>query len=478
MKFKNPIKRLLCLGVIACLLGVIMPFVSANTVNAAVNTVVIPVTFDQTEARNMLNHVNTFRSGTDAWLYDNTGNKETYVSTVPLQYDYELERAAMIRAAELALYYSGTRPNLTDFHSFGTYIIGENTGAGYDNAYNIYYSLRDENAVNRANQPHRAIMLNRDNRYMGVGHCIYNGTHYWVQLFSEQAPQAGSVVDPKNNTIPGILGGNRNYSTDFKLAVDDSIITNIVNTSQSNISLSQGSKIALQDIGLGLSVTSHYPASGTSPIKGEFTNIVSANPAIVSYNSATREFTGNAVGSTNITIYIGAKNVNIPVTVTGGNSPYNPYNPVTPTGFVTNGVYRMRNIRTGEHLYTTDPNEYMVNVRYGWVQEGLAFVGLPYSAAYSNAVVRLERNGERFYTFLGSKEYYNLVTTGRFISNGVVFYAYTDNYFLGNSNIIPVYRMFYPKTGAHLWTTDLNEYYINVGKGWRQEGVAYYALRQ
>lgn len=477
MKLKKSIKKLLCLGVIASLLGILMPFASAKTVMAAENTVVIPVSFEQTEARNMLGYVNTFRASNDAWLYGDTGARELHISMTPLTYDYELERAAMIRAAELALYYSGTRPNLSSYQTLNPLITGENTAAGFDKSYDVFYSLRDENATTRVNQAHRATMVNETNKFMGVGHCIYNGNHYWVQLFSADRPVDRSSLDPKLNNIP--VAGERNYNTNFKLAVDDSVITGLVRTSQNSIDIKLGNKIGLDNLGIGMTLTNHYPANANSPILGSYTNVISGNPSILSYNSATGEFIANSVGSTNITVSMGVRSVTIPVSVSyNGYNPYNPYSPVVPPAFENNAVYRMRNIRTGEHLYTTDPNEYAINVRYGWVQEGLAFIGLPYSAPYNVPIVRLERNGRRIYTIQGSKEYYNLITTGRYVSNGVVFYAYTENYFPGNTNIIPVFRMYYPKTGAHLWTTDLNEYYANTWRGWRQEGVAYYAQRQ
>ncbi|NMM94233.1 hypothetical protein [Bifidobacterium oedipodis] len=48
----------------------------------------------------------------------------------------------------------------------------------------------------------------------------------------------------------------------------------------------------------------------------------------------------------------------------------------------------------------------------------------------------------------------------------------TDKDSLGRS---PVYRLYNPNNGEHLYTMDLNEYKAIVPKGWRGEGIAFYA---
>ncbi|MBS8065626.1 hypothetical protein F6P60_11245, partial [Streptococcus suis] len=41
---------------------------------------------------------------------------------------------------------------------------------------------------------------------------------------------------------------------------------------------------------------------------------------------------------------------------------------------------------------------------------------------------------------------------------------------------IPVYRLYHPGLRVHLYTKDANEYTVLAGRGWRQEGVAFYGL--
>ena len=62
------------------------------------------VTFNQTEARAMLDRINDFRTGSDAWYWDQTDTNKVYVTGLStLEYDYELEKVAMQRAAEIVI---------------------------------------------------------------------------------------------------------------------------------------------------------------------------------------------------------------------------------------------------------------------------------------------------------------------------------------------------------------------------------------
>ena len=73
----------------------------------------ISVKYGQTEARRILDMINELRtSPTDAWAWDKTDTKQVaYPGLKELVYDYDLERLAMKRAAEIALSYEHTRPN-------------------------------------------------------------------------------------------------------------------------------------------------------------------------------------------------------------------------------------------------------------------------------------------------------------------------------------------------------------------------------
>lgn len=104
----------------------------------------------------------------------------------PLQYDYDLEKAAMQRAAELAISYSHDRPDGTDCFSAVTLsdctTLGENIALGQSSAKSVFTAWQ-ETKNNYSGQGHRRNLLNEGFNCVGIGHVIYNGTHYWVQVF-------------------------------------------------------------------------------------------------------------------------------------------------------------------------------------------------------------------------------------------------------------------------------------------------------
>lgn len=92
------------------MLAVIMP--QTTNVKAANNLtrVQINVKFNQTDARSMLSMINNFRAG-NWWIWKGDGTKY-YGSNLPaLKYNYNLEKIAMVRAAELAIRTDHLRPD-------------------------------------------------------------------------------------------------------------------------------------------------------------------------------------------------------------------------------------------------------------------------------------------------------------------------------------------------------------------------------
>ena len=85
---------------------------SANTVTsqAATKTVKITGKYYQSDSRKMLKKINSFRTGKNAWYYNESGKKVKLKNLKKLSYDYKLEKAAMKRAAEIKYSFSHTRP--------------------------------------------------------------------------------------------------------------------------------------------------------------------------------------------------------------------------------------------------------------------------------------------------------------------------------------------------------------------------------
>lgn len=142
-------------------------------------------TYKQSEARKMLAMINEFRTGGDAWYWNETNTQKVYSRDLkPLVYDAALEKAAMTRAMELSLYYDHYRPGTGD----GCMMVkkatamGENISAGCTTAEEAFEEFREE-YVNYEGQGHRRNMLYECYTRVGIG-CVYaDGCFFWVQLF-------------------------------------------------------------------------------------------------------------------------------------------------------------------------------------------------------------------------------------------------------------------------------------------------------
>lgn len=156
------VKAVLFCLIIGCIIA--MP----QRVNAAENTTVnISVQYGQTEARTILGMINDMRtSSTDAWYWnkDNTAKvKCSNLST--LTYNYDLERVAMKRAAEIALSFDHTRPNnevcfscFKEENVNDCTAMGENIASGQTTAKSANTAWREDDE-DYSGQGHRRNML-------------------------------------------------------------------------------------------------------------------------------------------------------------------------------------------------------------------------------------------------------------------------------------------------------------------------------
>ena len=208
----------------AMLLFLAVPFkVKAETATTPVS---ISVQYGQTEARTILNMINEMRtSSTDAWYWKQDDTTKTYCTNLqPLQYDYDLEKTAMQRAAEIAIIYSHTRPNNKDtfsaFYENSVYYTyaGENIAAGYGTADSVNDGWREDNEL-YAGQRHRRNMLNSKFNCVGIGHVYYNGFHYWVENFAYRDKVNTTPVSADNTettlTIPVATSKISNFNITF-----------------------------------------------------------------------------------------------------------------------------------------------------------------------------------------------------------------------------------------------------------------------
>ena len=127
----------------------------------------------------------------------------------PLKYNKTLQDAAMLRAKEISVKFSHTRPNGTDSSTVGkdvgaAGICGENIAMGQDSPETV--------VLDWLNSPgHRIPMMRNANQYMGVGfYKAANGIYYWVQEFTELNPNLlGSITFNANG---GTINGKETYT--------------------------------------------------------------------------------------------------------------------------------------------------------------------------------------------------------------------------------------------------------------------------
>ena len=120
-----------------------------------------------------------------------------------LIYNAGLQKAAMIRAREISVKFSHTRPNGED-SSTALY----EAGVGHDSGENIAAGQRSPELVVKAwmnSQGHKLAMLNKDNLYIGVGfYQDADGRYYWVQDFADGDPdEKGTIIFDANGGSGG-----------------------------------------------------------------------------------------------------------------------------------------------------------------------------------------------------------------------------------------------------------------------------------
>ena len=185
-KLKNEVygimKRLisLLLALVLCLALLPSALAAAETVGGY---------YRQTEARSMLEMINEYRTGGEAWYWnaDDTTKNDCGVLQ-PLTYDYALERIAMQRAAELVLNFDHVRPNgeICFTCAYGdTETYGENIAYNYPSAGSVYNAwLEDDEPY--GGQGHRRSILSSGFTAIGIACFEYDGSLYWVQEFGDE----------------------------------------------------------------------------------------------------------------------------------------------------------------------------------------------------------------------------------------------------------------------------------------------------
>ncbi len=299
------IKRIMA-GLFALILCIQLIFLPTEEVYAETNyTMNISVQYGQTEARSMFNKINEFRTGSDAWYWaaDNT-TKITCPNLSELTYDYTLEKVAMQRAAEIAIYYSHTRPNgdrcFTAYSENGYYYVtaGENIAAGFMTADSVFTAWVEEDE-NYSGQGHRRNMLNSNFTAVGIGHVYYNGYHYWVQEFGAPVVNTEYTTPNDSDTVVGIN-------------VAPSKVKSVQVTSQeSGIKVKCGQTIEIPQCDVKVILNSTWPGHA-APVITDIAWIMETN-SYVKYLGT--NITGITEGTAYLTSNVFGTDVSLPVTV-------------------------------------------------------------------------------------------------------------------------------------------------------------------
>ena len=162
---------------------------AAGKVTAQAGTVKVTGKYYQTDARKMLSKINKFRTGKNAWYWNESDTAKVKVKGLKkLTYDYQLEKVAMKRAAEIAIQFSHTRPNgklCFSLYPDGYGWKGENIAMGTSSIMPMSsaFKLWQETNYPYAGQGHRRNMLHSGFTCVGIACFEYNGCKYWVQEF-------------------------------------------------------------------------------------------------------------------------------------------------------------------------------------------------------------------------------------------------------------------------------------------------------
>ncbi len=296
---KNAGKRLSAL--FAALMMFVMSAANCMTAFAAGDMYTVPVTvkYDQAGARSMLDMINKFRTGKDAWYWNGSNTEKIYVSGLsPLVYDYGLEQAAMQRAAEIAVVWDHIRPNgeWCDTAADG-YLHGENIAAGYPTVAAAFEGWQ-ETDEDCAGQGHRRNMLNNYYPCIGIAHATVNGVNYWVQDFGYATGAAKKDVGT----------GAMNVNVDILKSSIDSIT---LTPSSGSITIPLGGSASVPTVAVNAVLIGADRWAGN--ITGTITPNWSVSGNTVSVSGG--KITGKSLGSATLTANLYGKSVSVTVKV-------------------------------------------------------------------------------------------------------------------------------------------------------------------
>lgn len=236
----------------------ILAYISEEMLYASGDPVKITfnMSFGQTKARAMLSYVNNLRKPENAWYRDKSEAKVWSKDLQPLTYDYDLEKVAMLRAAEVAISWGHTRPDNTscwtayDETGYKGSAAGENIAAGYSTPEETFVQWAEANEPYDG-QGHRRNMLSKGAVSIGIGHVIFNGYDFWSQEF------AYSNVNP---TATKAVDGNAPVTTTI---APSQILESSIALRKTTATISEGGTCDLPDMKISITMKYSWPTAAT-----------------------------------------------------------------------------------------------------------------------------------------------------------------------------------------------------------------------
>lgn len=273
--------------------------------NNAESDEIVPITilvkYGQKEARDMLQLINDFRQGEDAWAWNETNTEKVYYKGLkPLTYDYKLEEIAMQRAAEIAFDFAHNRPDGSEVNSLfsGYRSYGENIAAGYTTYEDMFVGWREDDG-DYIHQCHRINMLRANASCVGIGHVIYNGYNFWVMELGNPNSMLDSA-EVTDQEVPVQFSILKSKITDIRIEAPEDLVLNSENG------------IEIPNIKVWVKSSSAAMKNREMPVVTKpIWQIEDASVAKIENN----KIYGQAIGNTNIISNIGEKEVKIPLKV-------------------------------------------------------------------------------------------------------------------------------------------------------------------
>jgi len=162
---------------------------------------------------------------------------------------------------------------------------------------------------------------------------------------------------------------------------------------------------------------------------------------------------------------------------TAGNiSNVGPFLDAPVSGAAEQAVFRLYSPVTLEHLFTSDLNEYTTLGADGWTQEGVAYDDYTGPATVNGItdepLYRLYNTSIHQHLWTSNPNEYVMLGAAGWTQEGIVGYVFPSAVTATAPN--PLYRLSNTTLALHLWTASQNEYNTLATQGWTAEGIIGY----